>query len=183
MAVYRKISDATRKRVESLIRKGVTYSEVKRRTGVSETYACKVAHEIGEGDRKNRRKSDTRKKVHAEAVNGGSHRDVARRLGIPLSTVHSHMTEVMPEESQPEHGVGFPEAVSREWRPFHLDRPGHWLVFGDIHLPCHDRTVIELAVRQAKRDGAVGVILNGDVMDCHELSSHDKDPSMPRYVE
>jgi hypothetical protein len=66
---------------------------------------------------------------------------------------------------------------------FHLAKPGRWLVLGDVHLPFHDRTTLELAVRDAKARRVVGVLLNGDTLDSHEISDHDKDPKAPRYVE
>lgn len=64
-----------------------------------------------------------------------------------------------------------------------IDSPGTWLILSDIHCPYHDRQTIELAVKEAKRRGVVGVLLNGDTMDSHEISRHDKDPGAPRYID
>ena len=75
-----------------------------------------------------------------------------------------------------------PDPVGRAYDPYPIDRPGVWLVLSDLHLPYHDRATIELAVREAKARKAVGVLLNGDVLDSHEVSRHDKDPTAPRYV-
>jgi len=79
--------------------------------------------------------------------------------------------------------AGLPDAHREEYTPHTITTPGTWLILSDIHCPYHDRTTIELAVREAKRRGVVGVILNGDTLDSHEVSRHDKDPSAPRYVE
>lgn len=76
-----------------------------------------------------------------------------------------------------------PEPIKLEYQPFLLDEPGWWLVLGDTHLPYHDVRTIELAIATAKKHRAVGVLLNGDIADCHELSTFDRDPTMPRYVE
>lgn len=76
-----------------------------------------------------------------------------------------------------------PDPAPREYAPFTIDTPGHWLILSDIHVPYHDRATLELAVSEAKRRGVVGVLLNGDTLDSHEISNHDKDPSAPRYVE
>lgn len=75
-----------------------------------------------------------------------------------------------------------PESVAPDWSPYPVIRPGVWLALMDLHLPYHDKATIELAVSEAKKRGAVGVLLNGDVMDSHEVSRHDKDPRAPRYV-
>jgi predicted phosphodiesterase len=174
------LSQAKRSQVERLIRLGgLSFETVARRAGVSHGTVSRIAAELGLGGRKGKRKAETRKKVHEELRTGGSFAEVSRRTGIPASTVQSHAGQPLTD-SQP---LPFPDAVRREWTPFAIDTPGHWLVISDLHVPCHDRTTIELAVRQAKRDGAVGVLLNGDVVDHHELSTHDKDPSLPRYVE
>src|SRR5574337_871565 len=75
-----------------------------------------------------------------------------------------------------------PEPVDRSYHPFVIDDSGAWLVLSDVHLPYHDRQTIELAIRKAKRRRAAGVLLNGDILDSHELSSFDKDPTAPRYI-
>lgn len=79
--------------------------------------------------------------------------------------------------------AGLPAAHLETYDPFKIDRAGTWLVLSDIHVPYHDRTTLELAVAEAKRRGVVGVLLNGDTLDSHEISNHDKDPTAPRYVE
>jgi hypothetical protein len=38
-------------------------------------------------------------------------------------------------------------------------------------------------VDEARRNGAVGVLLNGDIMDCGELSTHDRDPNEARLCD
>jgi predicted phosphodiesterase len=76
-----------------------------------------------------------------------------------------------------------PESDAKDIPPFPIDRPGRYLILSDVHLPCHDVTTINCAVREAKTQGVVGVILNGDILDCHELSRHDKDPKARRYVD
>lgn len=76
-----------------------------------------------------------------------------------------------------------PDSVLRNSAPFRLSPKGWWLVIGDIHIPFHDRQTIELAVEKAKQKKIVGILLNGDIADCHELSRFDKTPDEPRYVE
>lgn len=76
-----------------------------------------------------------------------------------------------------------PPAVAGEYVPFQVSEHGHWLILTDLHFPYHDVRTIELAVEAAKRDAVVGVLLNGDIMDCHALSVFDVDPSKPRYVQ
>ncbi len=79
--------------------------------------------------------------------------------------------------------AALPDAHREDYTPHAIATAGTWLILSDIHCPYHDRTTIELAVTEAKRRGVVGVILNGDTLDSHEVSRHDKDPGAPRYVE
>lgn len=76
-----------------------------------------------------------------------------------------------------------PDARPESYDSLRIDAPGRWLVISDIHAPYHDRKTIELAVSEAHRRGIVGVLLNGDTLDSHEISNHDKDPTAPRYIE
>jgi hypothetical protein len=78
---------------------------------------------------------------------------------------------------------GMPSPHREVYEHLSIDDAGRWLILTDVHLPWHDRETIRLAVRKAKRDGVVGVILNGDTLDYHELSTHDKDPGAARYVD
>lgn len=76
-----------------------------------------------------------------------------------------------------------PAPHAENFKPLKIDTKGRWLILSDIHVPYHDRKTIELAVREAKRRGIKGVLLNGDTLDSHEISNHDKNPSAPRYVD
>jgi predicted phosphodiesterase len=76
-----------------------------------------------------------------------------------------------------------PPAVNRSYKSHQIATPGWWLVISDIHIPYHDKTTVELAIDYAKRQQVRGVLLNGDILDSHEISHFDKDPSAPRYIE
>ena len=76
-----------------------------------------------------------------------------------------------------------PEPVSEVVSKYELPEPGCWLVLGDVHIPFHDRVTVQCAIAEAKRRRVVGVLLNGDTLDSHEISDHDKDPAAPRYVD
>lgn len=87
----------------------------------------------------------------------------------------------MPRSALEPEEIPFPEAVKESHEPFKINREGTWLILNDVHLPYHDRTTIELAVATAKKRNLVGILLNGDILDSHEVSRFDKDPRAPRY--
>ena len=75
-----------------------------------------------------------------------------------------------------------PDPVEQSFPAYPLPHSGWWLVMGDVHIPYHDKKVVELAIKTAKQYSVKGVLLNGDILDCHELSRFDKTPDDPRYT-
>lgn len=84
----------------------------------------------------------------------------------------------MAEACEP---ITLPEPVHRSAAPKRLDLQGWWLILSDVHLPFHDAGVVELAIAEAVRRRACGVLLNGDVIDCHQLSRFEKSPDDPQF--
>lgn len=75
-----------------------------------------------------------------------------------------------------------PQPIAIPFTPFQIKDPGWWLLLNDLHIPFHDPTTIELAVQAARKHQAVGVLLNGDILDFHQLSRWDREPTAARYV-
>lgn len=75
-----------------------------------------------------------------------------------------------------------PASVPSNYSPFQIDTPGKWLVLSDLHLPYHDVPAVKAALAAGRRAKCAGILLNGDVLDSHELSRFDRDPSAPRYI-
>lgn len=76
-----------------------------------------------------------------------------------------------------------PDPVLRDSKPYVIDDLGQWLILSDVHIPFHDNITIDLALKEAQRRKVKGILLNGDLCDCHELSRWDKSPDDPRYPE
>lgn len=78
-----------------------------------------------------------------------------------------------------------PESSEHIWLPFNLEPTDKDKIalFSDIHVPYHNKQALELAIAQSKRIGATIILLNGDTMDCHELSRFEKDPRERSYAE
>lgn len=82
----------------------------------------------------------------------------------------------LPEPATVAGGPALPDPVELNFEPIHVDTPGTWLLLMDVHMPYHDRRTVELAIDEARRRGVVGVLLNGDILDCAEVSEHERDP-------
>lgn len=69
----------------------------------------------------------------------------------------------------------FPEGEVNQFNPYILDFK-NGLFIGDVHLPYHSKpALLEALYAGAKRNVDL-VYLNGDIMDCYQISKHKKDP-------
>ena len=57
------------------------------------------------------------------------------------------------------------------------------LLLSDIHMPYHDEDALRVAIDKGVADEVDCIILNGDSLDFHWLSTFDKDPSKPKMRE
>lgn len=72
--------------------------------------------------------------------------------------------------------VDLPEADVFDYTPHFLEGMDRLLVLSDVHLPFHDRRAIERAINEGVRRGCDAILLNGDMMDCYQLSRFDRTP-------
>jgi predicted phosphodiesterase len=99
--------------------------------------------------------------------NGGRHRKWAERRG---SARPGRKPGEMPK---------LPESSYKSPEPFEID-VARLLVLSDVHLPYHDATAIEAALRYGESFKPQAILLNGDLLDFYALSRFDKNPTMPK---
>jgi predicted phosphodiesterase len=79
-------------------------------------------------------------------------------------------------EHRPKNPYKLPESDEVKYEPFifpHHDRIG---ILSDIHLPYHNMEALTEALTELKKNKVDAVLLNGDTIDCHQLSRFVKDP-------
>jgi len=70
-----------------------------------------------------------------------------------------------------------------DYSPLILDSSAYPVIVGaDAHVPYHDAQAIRIFINRAKSIGAKTVILNGDWLDCYQLSRFSRDPNMRDIV-
>jgi predicted phosphodiesterase len=74
-----------------------------------------------------------------------------------------------------EHGL--PAAEPFDVTPRSIDT-SPLLVLADIHVPFHEPEIISLAIKEGKKRGCKGVLLNGDTADCYRFSRFMKQPGI-----
>jgi hypothetical protein len=53
-------------------------------------------------------------------------------------------------------------------------------ILSDIHIPEHDIDALTVAIRDLQNENIDGLLLNGDILDMHQVSRHFKDPGRAR---
>jgi predicted phosphodiesterase len=76
-----------------------------------------------------------------------------------------------------------PASVTREFTPFIMDGVEKVAILSDIHVPYHTPEAIECAVKRALKEDVDGIILNGDTIDCHSLSTFVRDPRARNFKQ
>ena len=78
---------------------------------------------------------------------------------------------------QPYNPHKMPESDEREFLPFVIPNQfKNVLVFGDVHIPYHSVDSLNIMIDFAIKKGVDSILLNGDIIDFHQLSSFVKDP-------
>jgi hypothetical protein len=102
---------------------------------------------------------------------------------VKAETSAAAMPAILPDPAPEAGGPTLPEPIPLSFDPFPITDIGTWLVINDIHLPYHDKHIVQLAFTEAKRRNAVGVLYNGDILDSGEISEHLRHNSAPKYVD
>ena len=74
---------------------------------------------------------------------------------------------------------GYLEPDVNDYSPFVIpDTVTRMGILNDIHIPFHNKENLTAAIEYLKRKQIDGLLLNGDILDCHKSSSFLKDPRM-----
>jgi len=79
--------------------------------------------------------------------------------------------------------IELPKSDERVFTPFIMDGCSRVLVLSDIHIPYHTTSAIEISIAEGKRRDVDGILLNGDVLDFHQMSDFIRDPEARNFKE
>ena len=100
---------------------------------------------------------------------GGAHRAV--------NSNRTKLSATPPSKFNPLNPLNLPASDEKPWVPFNFDGAKRVLIISDIHIPYHNIAALTCALRDGKKRGCDGVLINGDLSDFHQLSRFVKDPS------
>ncbi len=109
-----------------------------------------------------------------KGAQGESRRKNAESSGHGTLTKHSSVKE----------GLAKLNIISRaeNMEPVNLGK-GKYLILSDIHLPFHDEDALAAALEYGVSHEVDTIILNGDILDCYDVSRFSKEIRRPKISE
>ena len=80
------------------------------------------------------------------------------------------------EEPRPYNPYKLPESDETIYKPFEFPHHKKIGILSDVHLPYHSLDALTEALTTLKKEKVDALLLNGDTIDCHQLSRFMKDP-------
>lgn len=91
------------------------------------------------------------------------------------------VTITHPHEERKKNPYNMPKSDEVEWTPFILKHK-RILVLSDIHIPYHNISALTAAIAFGKKEKPDAILLNGDTIDCFQLSRFCKEPNKRNFA-
>lgn len=75
-----------------------------------------------------------------------------------------------------------PKSIAQDSKP-HILTGNRGLIFSDIHIPFHSVEALSTMFDYTCKNDYDFVLINGDLMDCYELSTFDKQPGLAKILD
>lgn len=118
-------------------------------------------------------------KIHGLLADGLPMRKVADKLGVGVGTVSNHSKRQLREPAK----AAMPKSWAETYQPFKISGPAKVLILSDVHIPFHIPEAVEAAVEAGRASRCDTVVLNGDALDCHNVSRYDHDGTKLTYQQ
>lgn len=87
-----------------------------------------------------------------------------------------------PHEARPVNPYGLPASDETTYEPYVIPER-NVLVLSDVHIPYHSISAVTAAITWAKTKKIDAILLNGDIIDAHQLSRFVRDPKKRQFSE
>jgi predicted phosphodiesterase len=91
-------------------------------------------------------------------------------------------TEHYIAEPRPYNPYNLPESDETIYEPYIIKGFKRVGILSDIHVPYHNIPALTAAIQYLKKEKVDALLLNGDTIDCHTVSSFDKDPKKRNFA-
>lgn len=103
-------------------------------------------------------------------------RRVAGKSGNAKQTAMGKNKEFSEVADRPRNPYSLPHSDETTFEPFVFPHYKRIAVLSDIHIPFHSISALTAVLDYYKKEKPDALFLNGDIIDCYQLSRFDKDP-------
>lgn len=76
-----------------------------------------------------------------------------------------------------------PKSDEKDWIQFKFDGCKKILVISDLHIPYHTTKAVTCALQDGMKEKVDGILINGDLIDFHQISRFVRDPAKRTFKE
>src|SRR6185312_7644904 len=105
---------------------------------------------------------------------------VLRYIESPKSKINAEFIRTEPRPLNP---YNLPSSDEADYKPFVFKGHKRIAIFADIHTPFHNISALTAAINFTKKEKPDALLLNGDTIDCHQLSRFIKDPKKRNFKQ
>lgn len=103
-------------------------------------------------------------------------RYIEGKLGKSVIFKKIKESEFYKEDARPNNPYNLPPTEETIYEPFIIKGFKKIGILSDVHLPYHNIDALTCAIGYLKNEKVDALLLNGDTMDCHQLSRFVRDP-------
>ena len=103
-------------------------------------------------------------------------RYIEGKLGKSVIFKKIKESEFYKEDARPNNPYNLPPTEETIYEPFIIKGFKKIGILSDVHLPYHNIDALTCAIGYLKKEKVDALLLNGDTMDCHQLSRFVRDP-------
>jgi predicted phosphodiesterase len=92
-------------------------------------------------------------------------------------------TELILKEERPRNPYNLPDSDETDYTPFVFKGHKRIVILSDIHAPYHNIPALTAAIEYSKKEKPDALLLNGDTIDCHQLSRFIRDPKKRNFKQ
>jgi predicted phosphodiesterase len=92
-------------------------------------------------------------------------------------------SEFVVTEARPKNPYNLPDSDETLFEPYIFKGHTRIGILSDIHVPYHSMDALTASIQYLKKQKIDALLLNGDAIDCHQLSRFTKDPSKRNFKQ
>lgn len=110
-------------------------------------------------------------------------RYIEGKLGTGNLKKMGSKNELVISEARPYNPYNLPNSDESDYKPFVFKGHKRIAIFSDIHAPFHNISALTAAIEYARKEKPDALLLNGDTIDCHQLSRFIRDPKKRNFKQ